>query len=42
MGTYEVEIDGAKVKVSVVDNIGVLGGKIDELNSFYKLHKAVL
>ena len=33
MGTYEVEIDGAKVKVSVVDNVGVLGGKIDELKS---------
>ena len=36
MGTYEVEIDGAKVKVGVVDNTDVVDRKIDELKSLLK------
>ncbi len=33
IGTYEVDIHGAKVKASVVDNSAVVVAKIDELNS---------
>ena len=31
---YEIEIDGAKVKASVVNDYHVLSWKIDELKSF--------
>ena len=33
IGTYEVEIQGAKVKVSVVDNSTVIDAKIEEFKS---------
>jgi hypothetical protein len=33
IGTYEVDIHGAKVKVSVVDNSTVIDAKIEEFKS---------
>ncbi|KAL4636616.1 hypothetical protein ACB092_03G022100 [Castanea dentata] len=33
MGVYDIEIGGANVKVSVVDNPALLGAKMDELRS---------
>jgi hypothetical protein len=39
MGTYEVDIDGTKVKVSVVDNTYVASGKIDEFKKDLQSHQ---
>ena len=33
MGVHEIEIDGAKVKASVVDDRDMVGAKIDEFKS---------
>ena len=36
MGAYVVELQGAKVKVSVVDDYAVVGPKIEELKSSFR------
>ena len=33
MGVYDIEIEGANVKVSIVDNPAFVGTKMDELRS---------
>nr|XP_023898604.1 uncharacterized protein LOC112010495 [Quercus suber]XP_023898605.1 uncharacterized protein LOC112010495 [Quercus suber]XP_023898606.1 uncharacterized protein LOC112010495 [Quercus suber]XP_023898607.1 uncharacterized protein LOC112010495 [Quercus suber]XP_023898608.1 uncharacterized protein LOC112010495 [Quercus suber] len=33
MGNYDIEIEGANVKVSIVDNPALIGAKMDELRS---------